>query len=263
MSADTIPERSNGSAIDQTWFNIIRSVLGGDFLPRTDGVVTDEAGSVGSTLYRWLNAYFIGMYLYNPTGRSIRLTAPSSITTDYTLKLPPALPGSGNKLFMVNSSGEGSLTVEPDGSTLEISGTTLRVKDAGITRDKQASLGTIASSSSGGYSMNNSAAFEAVTNLTRTITTTGRPVFVGLISDGSGTATDCSNDNGSNYQVKFKRDSTQIALMLAGGAATPASSFEHIDYDAVAGTYTYTVEVRGGAGGTTFLSNVKLVVFEM
>jgi len=59
MGSDSIIARANGQTIDETWFNILRSVLGVDFLPRNSaGVITSSTGSLGSDTYRWLNAYF-------------------------------------------------------------------------------------------------------------------------------------------------------------------------------------------------------------
>jgi len=56
MSTDSLPARSNGQTIDETWFNIIRTILSGDYVPRnTAGAATTIAGSLGTDTYRWLN----------------------------------------------------------------------------------------------------------------------------------------------------------------------------------------------------------------
>ena len=58
MGSDTLPARANGQTIDQTWFNILQSILTADNYPRnTSGIVTNEAGSLGSKTYQWLKAY--------------------------------------------------------------------------------------------------------------------------------------------------------------------------------------------------------------
>lgn len=64
MSTDTIPARSNGQTIDQTWYNIIRTVLSADQVPRnTSGVAADLGGSLGQSALRWLKAFIASGYL--------------------------------------------------------------------------------------------------------------------------------------------------------------------------------------------------------
>lgn len=60
MSTETIGSRAGGQTVRDNWFNIIKSALSGDFLPRNpSGVPTDEAGSLGTEVYRWLKAYIV------------------------------------------------------------------------------------------------------------------------------------------------------------------------------------------------------------
>jgi hypothetical protein len=262
MGLDTIPTRSNSVAIDQTWYNIIRSALLENHVPRNaSGVVTDEAGSIGSAAYRWLNAHLLSSYLYNAAGEAIRLLPPSSIPSDYTLTLPPALPASGDKLFMASSAGVSSIALAPDNASLEVSGTLLQVKDGGITRTKQAPLNKTLSSSSGAWSLTgtNTGAYVPITNLSATITTTGRPVWVGLVSDGSGNGS--YRDGGS--LMRFKRDATQIGVFFHQAGVGPVSSLQKVDFEATTpGTYTYSVELRN-LNTTYYMYYAKLLVFEM
>lgn len=63
MSTDTIPSRTNGQIIDATWFNVIQSVLGGNFVPRVSaGSATTEAGSLGDGTFNWLKAFIQSGY---------------------------------------------------------------------------------------------------------------------------------------------------------------------------------------------------------
>jgi hypothetical protein len=58
MSTETIPTRSNGQTIDQTWYNLLMTVLGTDFVPRTaGGVPTADVGNIGTATYPWIRAY--------------------------------------------------------------------------------------------------------------------------------------------------------------------------------------------------------------
>jgi hypothetical protein len=258
MGLDTIPSRSDGQKIDQTWFNIIRSALNGDFVPRdSDGIATDEGGSLGSTTYRWLHAFVSGLYVFNGT-RSVKIEAPSGIATDFTIKLPTALPASGSKIWFIDNTGQSTVTLDVDNSTLETSGSTVRVKEGGITRPKLASLGQQISSSCGAYSSTSNA---DITNLSVSLTTTGRPVFIGLISDGSGNDSTVGSVS-SNSGIQFKRGATSLARnILISGTYAPSSSFWTVDVVS-AGTYTYTAAAVISSG-TINVNYAKLIAFEL
>lgn len=59
MGNDTITTRAAGQVINETFFNVFKSVLAGDMLPRnTSGVVEAVAGSLGSSTYPWLKLFF-------------------------------------------------------------------------------------------------------------------------------------------------------------------------------------------------------------
>lgn len=58
MGTETLPDRSDGQTIDETWFDIIRDAMKGNFVPRnTSGVATDAAGSMGTSTYRWSDVH--------------------------------------------------------------------------------------------------------------------------------------------------------------------------------------------------------------
>jgi hypothetical protein len=256
MSSDTIPSRSNGQTIDSTWFNILRTVLSQDQYPRNaSAVATDQGGSLGTSTYRWLAAYLITQYLFNGS-HSVALAASASLATDYTLTLPTGLPVSGSRFLLVDNTGQSTLSVDVDNSTLEVSGSTLRVKDAGITRAKLASLGQTITSSSGTFSTTSET---QITNFSAAITTTGRPVFIGIISDGSGN--DSYIEGASSYTIRFKRSGTNIGRHTGVSAGKlPSSSYSHID-DVAAGTYTYTITIQSAS--TVSVNYSKMVVYEM
>lgn len=196
------------------------------------------------------------------------------------------------------SSSGGSLAVNVDDSTIEINGDTLRVKDDGIvtakiddlavttqkindgaiTQAKRAALGHQISSSSGDVSIT-ATSLTDVTNMSVSITTTGRPVFITLIADGS-TSTPASMfgaDPGSSTTATalfaFVRGSTQLtAIGVIGDSVNstriPPGALSHVDVPS-AGTYTYKLQCRrGGVSGadtttTARVVNCKLFAYEL
>ncbi len=167
-----------------------------------------------------------------------------------------------------------------DNATLAYSSSQLKIKDAGVgstqlaaasvTQAKRAALGQQVSSSSSTFSHSGDTNLTAVTNLSVSLTTTGRPVFVGLIPDGTNSAyIQHSNLNGA--KITLYRDSTEIANSTAsvnlGGTAQsmtiPVSSIYTIDVPGAA-TYTYTCKVQLIVN-TTGISvyYAKLVAYEL
>lgn len=150
-----------------------------------------------------------------------------------------------------------------------------KMADGFLTRAKQAAVGQQTSTSSSTFSMTGTT-WTDVTNLSVTITTTGRPVILMLVA----ATTDPNNSymqayrggvTSVLYSVKFVRDVTDLAQVnvIAGGAAgtirasAPASAHQHIDVPA-AGTYTYKVQGRGDNAATTVeFWGVKLIAFEL
>ena len=148
------------------------------------------------------------------------------------------------------------------------------------TRTTGTSVGArgVAISSSSGTFSSSSATYVDVTNLSVTITTSGRPVKLGLIS---ATTTGNASVARSNINVfvsggslraafKFVRDSTDIAVndeqsdgTGTAGLSIPSGSISHIDAVA-AGTYTYKLQVCvSNASGTVEVRNCKLIAYEL
>ena len=159
-----------------------------------------------------------------------------------------------------------------DDSTVEASGNLIRIKDSGVTTDKisngsvtqakRAALGQQLSSSSGTFSTSNSSDTD-VTNLSVTITTTGRPVFVGLIADGSTSAQSLISSNSSAVcTIKIFRGATAIALYrLNNNTHIPSSALSHVDIVS-AGTYVYKVTAAASTGSVG-ISQALLIAFEL
>jgi len=63
MGSETLPTRTDGQTIDQNWFNILKSVLRQNFVPRNaSGVATSLAGTLGESALKWARAYIESGY---------------------------------------------------------------------------------------------------------------------------------------------------------------------------------------------------------
>lgn len=184
----------------------------------------------------------------------ITLVSPTGLGTNYQLTLPGALPGS-TQFFTSSAVGLVSFStanqiaqavVRPTGTSVGLEGVAI-------------------SGSSGGFTTN-STSFVSVTNLSVTIQTSGRPVYVGLSPDPLGSPCYIGAAAGtSSGIIRLLNGASPIALI-----STPINNFvgpssiSAIDTP-VAGTYTYSVEARHATGGanSTFVNFCLLVVYEL
>lgn len=216
------------------------------------------------------------LYLRNATVGSFRcqLSPPAAMANDYDLVLPP-LPVS-TKIMALDSSGNMSAPYSVDGSTIEISANVIQVKNGGITKPKLAALGQQLSGSCGTFT-GSGINIAAVTNLSVTITTTGRPVMIQVIPEQYALGANSfirveSTTAITEMTVSVLRGATTIANIGLGAvyadAGTndityPPSAVTYVDTPS-AGTYTYSVyyEQTLPASSTTW-SNCKLLVYEL
>lgn len=205
----------------------------------------------------------------------------------------PLIPAS-TKIMSMTNAGVMAAVVDVDNSTLEISTNTLQVKDSGIstnklanlsvatgkiadgavTREKLGALGQQISLSCGTFSTSSLTTVN-VTNLSVTITTTGRPVMIQLIADQSGVSGYIRAERsgtttlGTVYIQRsgWTQDLVGYQVGCAGASANlsvtvPVSSVTYIDAP-VAGTYIYSIGAQAGLGNTITIRNAQLVVFEL
>lgn len=193
--------------------------------------------------------------------KGLTLNPPNAMGSNYSITLP-TLPGATSFLTMDSSGNIGASPV--------ISG--------GLTKSYIAALGQqICTSVTFSTS---STSFVDVTALTVTLTTTGRPVWIGLMPGTDSTTgsaaqltTSVSAGTSTAAQLKVVRDSTDIAFWLVGesiGASAiqivsryACSSFTCIDIPS-AGSHTYKFQVK--AVGTSVSLNfvkVSLVAYEL
>lgn len=230
------------------------------------------------------------------SSNGITISPPVSLASDYTITLP-ALPAS-QKFMTLDASGNISAPWSVDGTTLEISSNVIQIKDLGVTTAKindaavttakiadgavtpakRSALGQQISSSCANFSSANTSQTD-VTNLSVTITTTGRPVFIGLISDGSvnnsqiGTVRSDGGQNiSSNFfivrggsNIAFYNISQELSATLSNvhSAYVPASAISTID-PVAAGTYTYKIQVTSlNTSVSTNVNYSKLIAYEL
>lgn len=223
----------------------------------------------------------------NNVASSFALTLePPSLGSNYTITLP-ALPAS-QKIMTLDASGNMTAPYDVDNSTIEVSSNTIRVKAAGIgtsqlanasvTQAKRAALGQQLSASCGAWTNSGTTSFTLVTNLSVSITTTGRPVFIGLVSDNSANlsylgATVNGTPANAEFQIYDFTNSAQLGLhsvyMSAGGnpetVRVPSSSLWTISALS-AGTYTIVIRARvdnTGGSRTVAVNYAKLIAYEL
>lgn len=216
---------------------------------------------------------------------AVTLQAPAALASNYSITLP-ALPAS-QKIMTLTSGGAMAAPYTVDGSTITIVSNIIGVPDNGITgnkiannsitddkifngtitKPKLAALGQSITSSSGNYSVSTS--LTDITNLSASIITTGRPVWVGFQSDGSGSSSDITAVSGT-LKIQLLRDGVAIAnyqIFTANGASSdaPGSSINYIDINATANTHTYTAKAQYTtlSAGSAFVRFVQLIVYEL
>jgi len=150
--------------------------------------------------------------------------------------------------------------------------TTAKLADGAVTQAKRAALGEQISSSTGNLAQITSVTQVDITNLTATITTTGRLVRIEIVSDGTANlGSDYARiwAHGDCYLLGL-RGATEIGTYNIKSPASPnevklpSSSFAWYDKPA-AGTYTYKIQGwRDSLSGTGLnVKYSKLVVYEL
>lgn len=155
--------------------------------------------------------------------------------------------------------------------------TTPKIADGAVTKAKLASLGQQISASCGAW-VNSGTAEQVVTNLSVTITTTGRPVWLGLKTDTTTATTQfgmyaSSTTTTLDSILRIRRGGAAItsSRLLATYPTTsgfnaiyyPLGSINTIDVGAAAGTHTYDITVESNSLTTTVVTDAKLVAYEL
>lgn len=196
------------------------------------------------------------------------MRSPGSLAATYTMTMPAAVPATSLEYLSMTSAG----VVEPVTSN-ELVDTVTRATGTSV-----GNLGVAASTSSSNFSTTSSSPVD-VTNLSVTITTSGRPVKLCLIaadgSTGSFVRINAATGPDARGKLNFFRDAAAISEDLFGLDAStgsnpayvdvPPAAFAFVDFPG-AGTYTYKVQcdVELGSGTTTLsVNHIKLVAYEL
>jgi hypothetical protein len=152
------------------------------------------------------------------------------------------------------------------GKINDLAVTTGKIAANAVTRAKLDAIGQQVSSSCGSFS-SNSGSFVDITNLTLSITTTGRPVLIFLEPDG--TSAGSMGATVGSGQIQLLRGATVVGLFgvnVTGTTQLPVSTIWMLDVP-TAGTYTYKLQGKltagSGGGNVIAVSNAKLVAFEL
>lgn len=215
----------------------------------------------------------------------VTIAPPAGLASAYALTLFSALPGS-TMFVRLTSGGVLAADVAPDGTSIEVSGATFRVKDGGITRAMQASVGQQVSAGYASLSSGASTTYAAVPktgggNLSVSITSTGRPIMISLVPDASAgsSAYMWLLSSGTspcicNMQIAVTGAATAtIGSVRFGKGDTTVSGdrfwfspgvFGTMLYVPAAGTYTLTLQYKV-ENATTVLtcSGFNLVAYEL
>jgi hypothetical protein len=151
--------------------------------------------------------------------------------------------------------------------------TTAKIADGVITKGKLATANYVLSSTCGVFT--NGASTSDITNLSCTITTTGRPVEIRLISDGSGNPCYVSrgsvSSGGHSVSLRLLKDGSTLKDVLTGHGAryafdefvisnkTIPTGILYLDTPS-SGTYTYKLQMETVSGVAAYL---KLLVREL
>lgn len=236
----------------------------------------------GSAIFRNITA--------NSNG--ITISPPNALGSNYTLTLP-TLP-SVQSFMTLDNSGNIAAPWTVDNSTLAISGSNVIVKTAGITTTQIANAtilgsnianqtltqgllalrttgttvaaGGVAISGSCGVFTTTSNTFIDVTNLSVTLTTTGRPVQLFLQPDNSGSSNSFGMVAVGNAGVvaRILNGVTELGVYIFNVQTSSGNNIISMDLNLLdfpsAGTYTYSVQLKSSNGGLQF---AKLIAYEI
>lgn len=196
------------------------------------------------------------------SSKGLTLNPPAAMAADFALTLP-SLPVSGTKFMTMDSSGNIAATV-----------------DYPLTRAAMAPVGQQLSSSCGAFT-STSGSYVDVTNLTVSLTTTGRPVFIGVTADGTNNESDWIASASTSSTIALAKSYCQIlegatpikvntltSSFLSGATidnpliSAPTSTIWHM-YVPSAGTYTYKIQVKSTVGTNTNFKYSKLIAYEL
>lgn len=195
----------------------------------------------------------------------ITMSAPSSLSSNYSIVLP-ALPGSTSALNIDTSGNMGTISYDGIGQAMTSTGANSIANSRTRATGTTVAAGGVALSGSSGSFSTTSLTPADVTNLSVTITSTGRPIQIGLVCDETNAFCRFSIGGGGTATIFIYRDSTLISSNdILGDISIPPSSVNMTDFPA-AGTYTYKIQLGLAfqpGGAQAFLQFARLCVYEL
>lgn len=194
-----------------------------------------------------------GNFTGGATGAAVTATAggggsPAKGSIMFTPQAAPSSPSDGNAWVETSS----------NRFKVRINGATSTMVGSPLLRTDLPAVGQQVSASSGSFSTV-SASFVDVTNLSVTLTTTGRPVVLLVIPDGT-TNPFSMLSAAATAEVAIDRGGSNIALEQWGSGIHPPLFY----LDVVgAGTYTYKLRTHGNGASQMQVSNAKLAAYEL
>lgn len=275
----------------ELWFTdatrAVQITLGGNVNATSSGVSSGSASAafssgvlvVNSAANTPANIQVGSVLLGNNVANSkfLTLSPPAAMPSSYGLVLPN-IPGALNFLT-IDSSGNMGTASSVSGAQIaaqSLTGsqmanqtiTATQMANNTITRAQEAAVGQQVSSSCG--TVTRSSGSGAITNLSVTLTTTGRPVMVMFNCDSTGSSASFSagGNIGVTNNVSILRDGTTIAIYqsttpASGATFWPASSISFLDTGASAASHTYSAVGGIGGIGTITYNNIVLVAYEL
>ncbi|NDC95215.1 hypothetical protein EB077_07915 [bacterium] len=207
----------------------------------------------------------------------------SNSVTAYTITFPDAPPASTQPLGMTSGGLVSALTYDSIGTNMtSVGANAIAISRTRATGTTVASGGVAISSSSGTFATTSITNVD-VTNLSVTITSSGRPIFIGLVPDNLANISQLNlrrngattgSAQGQFYLLKDGLTMFQYQLVVPAEAIVSGSNdtvgftelpgaFSTIDFTA-AGTYIYKMQVNLAAATSQIrVLNCKLVAFEL
>ncbi len=288
---DSLPDiTTSTTVITRDLFNTERNSLQGDFVCRNlSGDATANFCNNGTSSFPWLNGFYNELTLGDTTATATISVANSADIVLDTGAASKNITGkiNGTNAFECSSTtcsfySGGSVVADFDANgvnTDDIANsaiTTAKIGANAVTRAKMESVGLQISSSSGTFNTTSTSPVD-VTNLSLSITTSGREVAVGLTGNGIGGGCELRSDDDSgdglhSAHIYILRDALFIFNSrfgnISGAAAannimiTPAAY--SVTDNPGSGTYTYKVQLEAdNTSDQAHLTNCRLYAREL
>lgn len=199
----------------------------------------------------------------------LTLSPPSALAVDYSIAFP-SLPAQTNVVTLDVSGNLASITYDAVGQNMTSVGANAIQASSTRSTGSSVGLGGVAISSSCGNFSTSSGSFSVVTNLSVTLVTSGKPVNLVLVPDGtnSGSILGGGVSVGGVLEVIFaffrsisQLSSGKIQSNNSTSIFLPPSALVFVDIVG-AGTYTYTLQAAS-ISGTAAVQYCKLMAWEL